>query len=61
VVVNVGAVLGPGGVPTKNDDAVCLDDRSDFFAGKLRSHRSVVLRRNAARTKHRAYKDVIAQ
>ncbi len=57
----MGLLMWERSLPAKNDNAVCLDDRSDFFAGKLRSHRGLVRCRNTARTKHRAHKDVIAQ
>jgi len=43
--LSVGAVfvcrseLGLGGIPTMNDDAVCLMDRIGCISGKHRSHR----------------------
>ena len=43
----VGAGLGLGGIPTKNDNAVCLTDRSENFRGpgtyasKRRSENSI--------------------
>ncbi|MDG6404589.1 hypothetical protein QCD79_32350, partial [Pseudomonas quasicaspiana] len=52
----MGAGLGLGGIPTMNDNAVCLTDRSENFRRISQAHRVIVHRRNAAQTKPSSHK-----